>query len=87
MTVEELAEKAGTVIREVATSGHRTVVTDNGRPVAAIVPLGEITLEADRILDLPGGYGAFSDLLPQGRSAEQELIDERRQEAARDADS
>lgn len=60
------------------------MVTDNGKPVAAIVPIGERTYESGAILDLIGGYGALADLVPPGRSGVEELLAERRQEAAQE---
>lgn len=85
VTVDELAERAGAVIEEVSRSGHRTVVTDHGRPVVAIVPISEGAYRADAILDLIGGYGALADLVPPGRSGVDELLAERREEVAREA--
>lgn len=85
VTVDELAERAGAVVEEVARSGHRTVVTDHGRPVAAIVPISEGAYGPDTILDLVGGYGALAELVPPGRSGVDELLAERREEVAREA--
>jgi len=84
VTVDELVQRAGAVIEEVARSGHRTVVTDHGRPVVAIVPITDGAYETDAILDLFGGYGALADLVPPGRSGVDELLAERRAEAARE---
>jgi prevent-host-death family protein len=85
VTIDELAEHAVAVIEEVSRSGHRTVVTDHGRPVAAIVPISEGAYGPGAILDLVGGYGALADLVPPGRSGVDELLAERREEAAREA--
>jgi prevent-host-death family protein len=84
VTVDELAERAGAVIEEVARSGHRTVVTDHGRPVVAIVPISVEAYEPGAILDLIGGYGALADLVPPGRSVVDELLAERREESVRE---
>lgn len=84
VTVHELAERAGAVIEKVVRSGHRTVITDHGRAVAAIVPIGDRAYESDAILDLIGGYAALADLVPPGRSGVGELLAERRKEAARE---
>jgi prevent-host-death family protein len=84
VTIDELARQAGAVVEEVARSGHRTVVTVDGRPVAAIVPIAEGAYRPDGILELIGGYGALAGLVPPGRSGVDELLAERREEAARE---
>jgi prevent-host-death family protein len=45
VTVGELAERTSDVIDEVARSGRPAVVTRDGRPVAAVVPIDEGALE------------------------------------------
>ncbi len=83
VTIDELAQQAGAVVEEVTRSGRRTVVTDHGRAVAAIVPITATAYEPDAILDLIGGYGALSGLMPPGRSGVDELLADRREEVAR----
>jgi prevent-host-death family protein len=41
ITLKELHEKTGSLVRESATSGYAVVVTDRGRPVATILPYQE----------------------------------------------
>lgn len=38
ITLKELHEKTGTLIREAAAAGYSVVVTDRGRPVATVLP-------------------------------------------------
>lgn len=85
VTLDELAERTAAVIEEVARSGHRTVFTEDGRPLVAIVPIAEEAYVPHAILDLIGGYGALSDLVPPGRSGVDELLADRRKEVAQEA--
>jgi len=38
ISLRELHEKTGTLIREASTAGYSVVITDRGRPVATITP-------------------------------------------------
>lgn len=37
----DLDDRLGTVVREVAQSGHETIITDNGREVAVIISIDD----------------------------------------------
>lgn len=87
VTIRELANRASAVIDEVVRSGRPAIVTRRGYPVAAAVPLDEPTLEeaaTTQVFDTVGRRGALAHLLPRGRSAVEELVAERRQEAIRE---
>lgn len=45
VSVRELANNTSAVVAAVARSGRPTVVTDRGRPVAALVPIDQAELE------------------------------------------
>lgn len=83
VSIEDLARRTGAVIEEVANSGKPAVVTDHGLPVVEIVPLSKVVdpCESD-VLKLFGGYGAYVDTSPLGRSVVDEFIAERRAEQA-----
>lgn len=40
-SLRDLRSKLGTVVREVAHSGHEAIITDNGREVAVIISLDD----------------------------------------------
>ena len=87
VTIRELANRTSAVIDEVTRSGRPTIVTRRGHPVAALVPLDEQSLEeaaTTQVLNLVGRRGALAHLLPRGRSAVDELLAERREEAVRE---
>ncbi len=41
ISIRELHERTGALVREAATVGHAVVVTDRGRPVATLAPYVE----------------------------------------------
>lgn len=87
VTIRELANRTSAVIDEVTRSGRPAIVTRRGHPVAAVVPLDERMIEdaaTAQVLDMVGRRGALAHLLPRGRSAVEELLSERREEAIRE---
>ncbi|MGA8014318.1 MAG: type II toxin-antitoxin system Phd/YefM family antitoxin [Candidatus Dormiibacterota bacterium] len=50
VTLRELARKTTSVIQGVQSSGRPALVTRNGRPVAALIPIDEAALE-DQLLE------------------------------------
>jgi prevent-host-death family protein len=82
VSIDELARRAGAVVDEVARTRHGTVITDHGRPVAAIVPLDERDTGLDDLAGWLVHPGAFAELRPEGRSAVDEFLADRRREAA-----
>jgi antitoxin (DNA-binding transcriptional repressor) of toxin-antitoxin stability system len=84
VSVEELALRAGAVVEEVAKSRRHTLITDHGRPVAAIVPLGEDTTFVDELAEKISHRGVFAQLAVEGQPTVDELLAERRQEADRE---
>lgn len=53
ITIRALADGASRVVREVQESGRPAVITNRGRPVAAIVPLTTEQLEDWVLANLP----------------------------------
>ncbi|HEY6378282.1 MAG TPA: type II toxin-antitoxin system Phd/YefM family antitoxin [Candidatus Dormibacteraeota bacterium] len=45
VTVRDLARNTAAVIQDVASSGRPALVTRNGKPVAALVPIDQLALE------------------------------------------
>ena len=43
--IRELARQASQVVEQVASSGRPTLITRNGKPVAALIPIDEEALE------------------------------------------
>jgi prevent-host-death family protein len=82
VTIDELARRAGAVVDEVARTRLRTVITDHGRPVAAIVPLDELDDGTEELAGRLVHRGEFAALRPEGRSVVDEFLADRRREAA-----
>jgi prevent-host-death family protein len=82
VSIDELARRTGAVIDEVARTRNRTVITDHGRPVAAIVPLDERDSGLDDLAGWLAHRGEFAELRPEGSSVVDELLADRRREAA-----
>jgi prevent-host-death family protein len=82
VTIDELARRAGAVVDEVARTRLRTVITDHGRPVAAIVPLDELDDGPEELAGRLVHRGEFAALPPEGRSVVDEFLADRRREAA-----
>jgi prevent-host-death family protein len=89
VSVDELARRTGAVIEEVARSRRPTLVTDHGHPVAAIVPIEEAAARPTEPRDLDerlGRLGGLAEFRVEGRSLVDELIADRRAEAAAEND-
>jgi prevent-host-death family protein len=87
VTVDELARRTGAVIEEVARACRTTVVTDNGHPVAAIVSIDGAAARPAELRDLDERLrrqGGLAELRVEDRSLADELIADRRAEAARE---
>jgi prevent-host-death family protein len=84
VNVEELARRAGSIVQEVSRTRRHTLITDNGQPVAVIVPVGEESTALDELTERFTRRGSFAELRPVGSSAVDELLAERREEAARE---
>jgi len=61
VTVRELARNTAAVIQTVASSGRPALVTRNGRPVAALVPVDEAALEDWLLAGGPGFTSAAAE--------------------------
>jgi prevent-host-death family protein len=57
VTLRELARNTASVISAIEVSGRPALVTRNGRPVAALVPVNEAALE-DWLLEHAAGYAS-----------------------------
>lgn len=85
MTIDELARRTAAVIEEVARSRRPTVVTDHGRPVAAIVAIQEAGARRTELRELDerlARLGGLAEFRVQGHSLVDELIAHRRAQAA-----
>jgi prevent-host-death family protein len=67
VTVRDLAHRTGEVLREVERDRRKILVTSNGRPVAAIVPVDE-----EELLDL-----ALAALVPSETEVAREIMEGR----------
>ena len=65
VTVRDLAHRTGEVLREVQLSRRKILVTSNGRPVAALVPVNE-----EELLDL-----ALKALVPSDTDVAREIVE------------
>ena len=72
VTVRELAHRTGEVLREVELSRRKILVTSNGRPVAALVPVDE-----EELLDL-----ALRALVPSDTDVAREIMEGRTESLA-----
>ena len=72
VTVRELAHRTGEVLREVELSRRKIIVTSNGRPVAALVPVDE-----EELLDL-----ALRALVPSDTDVVREIMEGRTESLA-----
>ena len=72
VTVRDLAHRTGEVLREVERDRRKILVTSNGRPVAALVPVDE-----EELLDL-----ALEALAPSETDVAREIMEGRTRNSA-----
>jgi prevent-host-death family protein len=72
VTVRDLAHRTGEVLREVERDRRKILVTSNGRPVAALVPIDE-----EELLDL-----ALGALVPSDTDVAREVMEGRTRDLA-----
>lgn len=72
VTVRDLAHRTGEVLREVERDRRKILVTSNGRPVAALVPIDE-----EELLDL-----ALGALVPSDTDVSREVMEGRTSDLA-----
>lgn len=84
VSVEDLGERTSALVEEVRRTRHEVVINEAGRPVAKIVPLEQRSTGLDELAAQLARRGQFSELKPEGESVVDELLQERRAEAARE---
>ena len=71
VTIRALADSASRVVREVEETGRPAIITNHGRPVAAIIPFNVEALEDYELATAPQFVAAIieaSDDLAKGRT-------------------